>query len=212
MRRFAAGWLVVALIATSARGVIVNFDNVPSGTNVANQYPGMIFSSEPGHGVIAFAYGGLIAFSSPNVIVPYNQMLGFPTSVPDLYVDFTTPVNGLTFHAVQADEFGVVAVVNVYSGPTLLGIDPIIGNAALPATFANPASATTLVNLSAYANVTRIEIVPPPGLFDLDSAYGGGGLIYDNFSFDPVPEPAGVVVMLLAWARVRCRCRRRTEK
>lgn len=183
-----------SLVASPARATVLNFDSVPSGTSATNLYPGVIFTSEPGLTTIAYAYLGPSPFSSANVLVPFNPTFGFPTSVPDLYVDFTTPVNNLGFHAVAADEYGTIAQVKVYSGVNLLGTDPIIGTALTPGTFGY---GTTWVDLSLYSNITRIEIVPPTGLFDLDSAYGGGGLIYDDFTFEPVPEPSSALLITI---------------
>ncbi len=192
-----ASFLAFAALPVAC-ATVIDFDNVPSGTDVTTQYAGAQFTSETGLTTIAYAYLGPSPFGAPNVLVPFNPTFGFPTSVPDLYVDFTTPVNNLGFHAVAADEYGTIAQVKVYSGLTLLGIDPIIGNGPSPGNFGNAANATTYVNLSAYSNITRIEVVPPTGLFDLDSSYGGGGLIYDDFTFDPVPEPSATLLLSIA--------------
>lgn len=200
--------VIVALTAHCSAAVI-NFDDVPSGTAVANYYPGVIFSTEAGLFPYAFAYIGPSPFSAPNVLTSFDGVGRSPTSVPDMYADFTTPVNGLTFLAVAADEFGTIARVNVYSGPNLLGTDNITGTAGTPGTFG---FGSTLVNLSAYANVTRIEIIPPIGQTDTDSSYGGGGLIYDNFSFDAVPEPTGLCTIALAALCMRRRRRHVTMR
>jgi hypothetical protein len=194
--------------ASVCRGVVINFDDVASGTLVQNQYPGVTFTVEPGLGLqaYAFSYVGPSPYSSPNVLTCYDGGRS-PTSVPDVYADFSPAVNGLSFLAVAADEFGVVARVNVYSGANLLGTDNIIGTGPTPGTFGY---GSTTVNLSAYANVTRIEIIPPIGQTDLDSSYGGGGLIFDNFTFEAVPEPA--VAPLLALSGMICAARRRRRR
>lgn len=184
-------FLVVAsslAVAGTTRAVVMNFDSTPSGTIADSFFAGVTFSSEAGFNTAVHTYIGPSPISAPNVLTPYYVPLNIPQSVPDLYVDFATPVNNLSFLAVAADEFGVVARVHVYTtGNVLLGTDNIIGTANAPNTFG---FGSTLVNLGAYSNVTRIEVVPPIGSFDLDSAYGGGGLAYDNFSFDPVPGPS----------------------
>jgi len=191
-------------IAGTSHAVVMNFDSTPSGTIADTFFAGVTFSSEAGYNTAVYAYTGPSPISAPNVLTPYFTQFNIPQSVPDLYVDFSTPVNNLSFLAVAADEFGVVARVNVYTtGNVLLGTDNIIGTAGTPSTFG---FGSTLVNLSAYSNVTRIEVVPPIGQFDLDNSYGGGGLAYDNLSFDPVPGPS-VVALGAAW--VVCGLRRR---
>ncbi|MGH7131213.1 MAG: hypothetical protein ACREJO_04635 [Phycisphaerales bacterium] len=185
------------LLATpSVRADIIDFDNIPSWTQVSNQYPAALFSSEPGYITQTFPYNGMDNTSSPNVLgaAPIG---GGSANTRNVYVDFTSPVNGLTFLAAAANEYGVIARVNVYSGNTLLGVQDIIGLAALPNTFG---FGSVLVNLSAYAAITRIEIVPPLNQTDIDSSYGGGGLIYDDFSFEAVPSPSAGVSMALAGA------------
>src|SRR5205085_48121 len=81
---------------------------------------------------------------------------------------------------------GVVTRVYVYSRATLLGTQDIIGTAVTPGTFG---LGSVAVNLSAFNSVTRIEVVPPTGGVGLDTSYGGDGLVYDNFSFEPAPAP-----------------------
>jgi hypothetical protein len=138
------------------------------------------------------------------VLTSYDGVGRSPTSIPDMYADFTTPVNGLTFVAVAANEFGTIARVNVYSGINLLGTQNITGTGPTPGSFG---LGSTLVNLSAFANITRIEIIPPIGQTDTDNAYGGGGLIFDDFSFDAVPEPGTVFLFPLAILLVKRRRR-----
>src|SRR5438477_8951189 len=206
--------IVVPSCASISRAVI-NFDDVPSGTLVQNYYPGVTFTVEPGFGLSAYAwtYLGLSPSSLPNVLTCYDGVGRGPTSIYDVYADFNPPVNGLAFKAVAADEYGVVGRVRVYSGINLLGIDNIIGTALTPGTFGNINFATTNVNLSAYTNVTRIEIVPPIGQTDLDDAYGGGGLIFDDFTFEAAPEPgSGALLALAGFAASAARRRRSTRE
>lgn len=201
----------VGLGASHARAVVIDFDSVPGwvfnvdpGTITDTYYPGVTFSSQPGYHTRAAVYSGPAPYSPANVLVPFNTNTGFPYALADLYVDFSPAVNGLTFLAVAADEFGVIARVNVYTaGNVLLGTDDIIGTANAPNTFGN---GSTLVNLSAYSNITRIEIVPPIGQTVIDYAYGGGGIAYDNFTFEQVPAPGALG--LLAICAIAARRRR----
>lgn len=189
----AGAFCLCAGLAANAAATVLNFDSEASGTIADSFYPGLTFSSEAGLNTAVLAYAGPSPHSPGNVLVPWNAQFSVPSAVSDLYVDFNPPVNGLSFLAVAADEFGVVARVNVYTtGNVLLGTDDIIGTAAAPATFG---LGSTLVNLGAYSNVTRIEIVPPIGDTLVDYAYGGGGLAYDDFTFEAVPEPGAAVLL-----------------
>lgn len=144
--------------------MIINFDNLPAGTIVTNQYPGVTFSGDPAY---------------PNKIVPSTDRsqpnsLGAPTPPPEgqangnpyihpLYVDFTIPVNGLSFYQMRDDNAAgsTIAQVRVFQNGSLATTLPII-------------SGTNLVDLSATSNITRIEIV---------NITDAAGLIWDDFSF-----------------------------
>ncbi len=197
MRKLQLAGAVCALIwgCSVTRAVMINFDDLPSNSLIPNNhYPEVIFSFATGLQPMAPAYLGPSPFSAANVLAAYDGVRG-PTSVFDMYADFTSPVNNLKFLAVAADEFGIVARVHVYSGATLLGTDNIIGTGPSPGNFG---FGSTPVDLSAYANITRIEVVPPIGQLQVDESYGGGGLVYDNFTFEPVPEPSSVALIAMA--------------
>jgi hypothetical protein len=183
----AAVLLVASGTASVASAIVVNFDDVPSGTIISNQYPEALFSF--GAGVVgeALGFGGV---SPPNILCaagPSGRLC-----VDDIFVDFPQPVNNLTFLAVEPNEFGTVARVRVFTSGLFNSEVPIIGLAGSAGTFV---SGNRFMDLSAFTNVTRIEILSPVGLTEQDSAYGGNGIGYDNFSFDVVPTP-GVLALV----------------
>jgi len=186
--------------ASQAQAVVIDFDDLDPFMEVGTHYPGVTFSSFQDRGrdsrVITFAQGGTYHTSEPNIICSARNFI--VNCVDDVFVDFATGVNNLTFLAVGDDQAGALADVRVFSGATLLGVVDIIGDD-------NPFNAPILVNLAAFADVTRIEITNM-----IDPA----GLAYDDFSFTVggvgggVPEPATWAIMLLGFGGLGAMLRR----
>ncbi len=87
-----------------------------------------------------------------------------------IVVDFANPVSGLSFHALGDNSAGVHSSVVVYVGG--------VAQAPVPINQDGTESSAELVDLSGFANVTRIEISANTDL---------GGLAYDDFQGDGVP-------------------------
>lgn len=201
MKTNAAAAIAAFMLAggSVASAIVVNFDDVPSGTSITNQYPELTFSYGPGVSGNTLAYGGV---SPPNILctlAPNGNMC-----VDSIFVDFTSPVNNLTFLAIQPNEFGVVAEINVFTSNAFAGTIALIGLGATPGSFG---TGNVLVDLTSFSNVTRIEVVPPTGQTMIDFSYGGNGIGYDVFSFDVVPAP-GTAGLLLASLGLAARRRR----
>jgi hypothetical protein len=155
------------LVLLSGGTVTINFDNLPVGTVVTNQYPGVTFSSGAGYGniVTSFAeYGG----SEPNTLGAFYPAGGAFND--NTYLDFSTPVNNLRFLALADNAVGTIAQVNVYENGKYASTVPIVGD--------DNAYTPCVVDLTSFHSVTRIEIVG-----DTDPA----GLVYDDFQFDAKP-------------------------
>jgi hypothetical protein len=172
MRRSAALALwAIGVCCASAQAVVIDFTSLSPGTAVTNQYPAATFSSianEENRVQNDFNFGGN---SFPNYICTATVGGELDCSNP-VYVDFTSPVGGLTFYTLGDDVAATPASVDVYSGANLLATVPIVVDGNF--------NTIELVDLTAYAGVTRIEISANTDI---------NGLAYDTFSFE-VPEPA----------------------
>lgn len=178
----------LALASTSASAALVDFNGLPSGTVVSNQFAGVNFSTEAGQQVIAS--GGFICTGTP----------GF-NCTQDIYIDFASAASNISIDAVQANEFGTVGTFFLYSGATLLGTQDLIG---LSLTDGAYGFGTQTVSFTGFSGVTRLEIRGPGGTGDLDNRYSGGGVGWDNLSWvstpNGVPEPSSLALVLVALA------------
>jgi PEP-CTERM motif len=187
-----------ATIASPASAVVINFDNLGNGVQVTNQYPGVIFSSQAGSRILTTAQN--LGSSTPNFICS-AAVGGSINCVDDVYLDFTTAVSGLSFVSVGDNNVGDVGDVRVFAGATLLGTVDII----VDGVFATP----HVINLSAFAGITRIEIA---------RITDGGGLGYDDFTFTvgavngAVPEASTWAMMLAGFGAIGAAMRRRARQ
>lgn len=176
--------LVAACSVSVSQAVVVGFDDLPNGSSVTTQYPGVTFSTLSGQ--FNMAYGFVGATSASNILCTAD-VGGSVNCANPTYLDFTNPVNSLTFWAIEPNNSGPVAQFNIFT----------VGNAPVSVILNGLAgSGNVLVDLSAYSNVTRLEIVPAPGFSQLDE--GGGGIGWDDFSFTPVPAPSGLALVGIA--------------
>jgi hypothetical protein len=143
--------------------VIINFDDVPLGTHVTNQYAThATFSSDPGCYCRASNDGGL-ASSQPNYILTFYTCPTGPTA--SVFVDFAKPVSGLSFKGIGVNNTGKVATINIVTAAGKQSTDLMGQGTAL----------TPLpVDLSSYSGVTRLEVV---NITDLQ------GMGFDDFAF-----------------------------
>ncbi|MGK7881085.1 MAG: PEP-CTERM sorting domain-containing protein [Crocosphaera sp.] len=164
--------------------VTINFDSLADNTVVTNQFPEATFSSNSGFEARTAELASFFNVSLPNVL-GVTDTSGNTNGTQDLFVDFTNPVNNLTFN-IFADNSVAPGVVDVFTNGVFDSSVNLVADG-------NPIT-TDLIDLSSFANVTRIELV---------SITDVGGLVYDDFSFDvadvaeSVPEPGTVVALAM---------------
>jgi hypothetical protein len=181
IRTFALGSVLLASSAM-AGAVTIGFDDLPSGTVVTNQYAGVSFSSSLGNS------NAVVGFKA-------NKFICTAGCLADTYLDFTTPVNGLTFLAIEPNFNGPNAEFRIFQNGVFTATVQLIGLGG---------DGNKLVDLSAYSNITRLEIVNI-----LNNPSQENGIGWDSFSFAPVPEPGTYALMLAGLAGVGIAARRR---
>ena len=192
--------MMLILLAGFSHAVLIDFDDVCERTNVATVYPEATFSTNAGFMPLATdALAGAVSTNpnyAPHVLGVWTDRF-ISSFNEDVFVDFTNPVNGLTFDVVGVGGFGpgdefigepgdIIANINVYWFEV---VDPVsavnmIGQGAfVPFT----------VDLTSFTNITRIETTSVTDL---------AGIGYDNFNFTPstistgkVPEPSTMLLL-----------------
>ena len=158
-------------ISVHANAALIDFESLATNTVVTNQFSEVTFSG-----------------STNNVVYDQNRPLGnFICTfgcTGDTFLDFTNPVNNLTFWVIQLDTIGKVAEFNVYENNVLTATIDLIG----PGSGGEGAGfVDEFIDLSLYSNVTRLEIV------NITSIPEEGGIGLDQFSFDVVvPIPPAI--------------------
>ncbi len=156
----------------------INFDNLPVSTVVSSQYPQAVFSSDPGEVLLTVAQN--LGSSLPNFICT-APAAGVIDCAHSVIVKFTSPVNNLTFLGTGVNDTGKVAEVDVFQNGVLSSTVDMMGISTI---------APVLVDLSAFTNVTSIDI---HDITDLE------GIGWDDFVFNTgsasMPEPASIVFL-----------------
>ena len=176
----------VIALPMASQAVVIDFDNVAAGTVITNNYADATFSSNAGQENRTEAQN--LGSSLPNFICTF-AIGGQINCVNDTYVDFTSAVNNLTFYSIGANDNGHNADVDVFVNNAFAGTVQVIGNGT--------GSTPDLVDLTAFNNITRIEI---KNITDF------AGLGWDDFSFNVVPEPFSMIAFsagIVALARKR---------
>jgi hypothetical protein len=143
--------------------IVLDFDALATGVVVNTQYPAATFSAPTGYENWTVALNA--GTSQPNVICTGTSG-GAIDCTHDTYVDFRCPVASLTLRAVGVDDSGTVASVNVFVDGVLADTVSIEGKG-------DPTTPVP-VNLTAYPDVTRIELV---------NVTDTGGIAWDDFQF-----------------------------
>jgi hypothetical protein len=153
----------------TARQIVINFDTL--GTNVPvspTQYPSARFTTSPG-ATVSTAYDAGYGGSYPNGIVATSSSW----NAEDLYVNFPTPVSGLSFRVLGTQGGGSSWLVDIYSNNSYYTSIWFNGSPFGP----------TTVNLSGIPHITTIFIryaynCSPSCIFYYP-------LYYDDFTFTP---------------------------
>ncbi len=158
--------------STSAYAVLIDFESLAAGTTVTNQFPEVTFSG-----------------SSDNVVfdvgLPLGKFICTTGCKDNTILDFTNPVDNLTFWVIQLNTAGKIAEFNIFENSVLTATIDLIG----PGTGGGGSGTDDeFIDLSAFSNVTRLEVVNIAGDPVLENGIG-----LDQFSFDAaVPIPAAV--------------------
>jgi hypothetical protein len=175
-------------------GATINFDSLANEDVVTSQYGSLAtFSSASGEEIVAYDYSSVYGGSVPNFICTASLKSG-EDCAQSVFVDFTNPVDALYFNALGVDDTGTVAQVNVFESDVFDTTVDVTGVAS-PFT---PLS----VDLSAFTDVTRIEIVDVTDV---------GGVGYDDFRFNAAtsqtPEPSAFALAFAGIAGLVLRAR-----
>ncbi len=148
---------------------VIDFELLPPGTVVTNQYPEVTFSSPPG------------VENKVLQVWPHRQFLcswaigsPTPTCVEDTYLDFATPVSRLSFLAIEPNCSCPNAEFRVFQNHVHTATVTLTGLGS---------GGSKLVDLSAYDQITRLEIV------NILVSPLEGGIGWDKFSFFPTTLP-----------------------
>lgn len=133
------------------------------------------FSTDASAGLYYFSGGAAVGSSEPNNITAAVDPNAFPYSA-NLYANFASPVNDLTFTVSSDNDAGEIAQVLVDYGNGEQATISVVGNA-------DPTD-VVFMNLAEYVDVTSLSVVNVTDTF---------GLSYDDFTFQvaDVPEPIG---------------------
>src|SRR5262249_26270176 len=91
--------------------VDIDFDQLASGAEVTTQFPQATFSSDPGYTNFAFAQS---SGNSPPNTLGSGPVGGPVTGFANTYVDFPFPVSALSLRAIEVDNYGPMASINVF--------------------------------------------------------------------------------------------------
>ena len=165
MNRTLLGLAGLALTALSP-ATTITFDDLANGTVVTNQYAGVTFSSPSFNTAYAFGPGNILCT---------------PECLDDTYIDWDNPINNLRFEAIEPNFDGPDATFKIFQNGVHTATEVLIGLGG---------GGNKWVDLSAYNNITRLEIVD----ILVDPVFENG-IGWDNFSYDAVPEPGTMVAL-----------------
>src|SRR5205085_12692663 len=146
---------------------------------VTSQYQTATFSSYAG-GSVSTAFDCSLLGSCPNGIIATSGF-GFnywPNA--DLYVNFTLPVNGLTFRILGAHSGGGVGDIDVYSNNAYRTTVHFFSGIGFLGQVFPPMN----INLSSIQNITALRIRNVDNCSDLQCILRFP-LYYDDFAFTP---------------------------
>lgn len=166
-------------LASSAQALTtIDFDGFAG--EVTNQFAEATFSSSAGFSNFAIAAGA--AHSGSNILC--SGSANGVDCLQDTYVDFTNPVNDLSFWAIEANAVGVTAQFDVFENGAFSATVDLVSSGGV--------GNNEFVDLSAFSHVTRLEIVNI-----LNDPNNENGIGWDTFSFNVVPAPSSAVLLAI---------------
>jgi uncharacterized repeat protein (TIGR01451 family) len=175
-------WQPASIAPSSSLGtqVYINFDDVPSGTLITNQYSPAVFSTD--WPLYTFANSQHYYYSSAPNHLDRGPTSNAGSGFAPVYVDFTKPVNDLRFYLLAADDFrSGIAQLHIFRYGTLVSTRSLDGRGVWYTPILIDIGGTVSSGGMGYDNVTRIEIV---------NMTDTRGLAVDDFSFTvPAPTP-----------------------
>lgn len=159
--------VAVALFAFAipSQALVIDFDDLADTTAVTTQYPTATFSSDAGF--VNWTTAQDLGSSLPNFICTGPDTGGIDC-LHSTKVDFTDPVNSLSFLAIGVDDTGSVASVDVFENGAYVATEAVFG--------AGDSSTPIFVDLSAYTSVTTVLI---------HTITDSAGIGWDDFRFVP---------------------------
>ena len=178
-----AASMFFAVASNPAHAALITFEDLSNGDVVTNQYSGVVFSSVAGQANVITTQPGF-GFGDDFLCTATGGTGLNCTS--ETILTFTNLVNNLSFWQVGDNDVGVVALVDVFTNGVFSATVNILGF--------NDFNTPNLVDLTGFLNVSSIRI---------HSITDGGGLGWDNFSFDdgqvpPVPLPGSIGLLAVA--------------
>jgi hypothetical protein len=184
--------LGVALLAGQARAETINFDNLAAGVIVTNQYPDVIFSSNPGEFVVTYHQSPPYQSSPPNLICTGTSGVVIDCT-SDITLTFAAAVDNLTFNAYgnQRAVGSTFAVAAVYLG----GPNPAFQqNLTVTHTQAQDTAANCQI-MDCLADPQTLNYIGISKVV-IHSNTDPNGTAYDEFNFavEGAPEPSTLLL------------------
>ncbi|MCE9594556.1 MAG: hypothetical protein K8S98_10205 [Planctomycetes bacterium] len=155
----------LAFASSASAQTVLTFDDLPAGAVIAHAYSQASFSSSFGNSNFVLNIG-----AGDHILITGSSLLDLDGEA-DTYVDFMTPVDGLSFRAIQPNGTGVVARFRIFENGVHTATEDLIGLGG--------AGGEVAVDLGAYSHVTRLEIV------DILVSPQENGIGWDDFAFTP---------------------------
>jgi len=170
-----AGVVICGAVGLAQGQTVIDFDSFTG--PVTNQFAEATFSTVAGQENISFAFSS--NNTAPNILCTAD-IGGTQNCINPTFIDFTDPVNDLSFWAIETNEVGVTAQFAVFENGAF--------SASVDLNSVGGASNNQFVDLSAFSNVTRLEITVNAGL-------ESSGIGWDTFRFTVVPAPSSVALL-----------------
>ena len=171
--------------------VTVNFNNLPPGTIVTNQYlPHLTFSGNGFSAPSSYPYGTDVVTRSLSPYAPYNggvdsrvwyyyNQFGDTTSGGDVFLDFKLPVNNLKFYILNSNQSYLMGKIYIWVNGQYYGYRDVYGSGNL-----GQPGPPILIDLSGIQHITGVQLASLAGC-DFIYTNRCWPVIFDDFTFTP---------------------------